>query len=77
MLTNAGEVMLELNLSQLQCHPDAHDAAPASCYICSCYSNATTNCLVLPVAHHENSHCGLMFIHIHQTMVSNFQTYHI
>ena len=41
MLTNAGEVTHELNLSQLQCHHDAHDATPASCCMCSCYSNAT------------------------------------
>ena len=32
MLAHARKVMLELNLSQLQCHPDARDAmlAPAS-----------------------------------------------
>ena len=41
MLANTGDATLELNLSQLQCYPDARDATlvPASCCepaLCAC-----------------------------------------
>ena len=34
MLINAGKVILELNLSQLQCHPNTHNATLALASYC-------------------------------------------